>query len=72
MPEMARLLIVAGAVCLLGGVALLLWQRAGGTGVPRLPGDVVIEREGLRVWIPLGTSLVVSVALSLIGWLLRR
>jgi hypothetical protein len=35
-------------------------------------GDIVIERENFRLYIPLMTSLLVSVALSLVLWLFSR
>ncbi|MCC7241821.1 MAG: DUF2905 domain-containing protein, partial [Acidobacteria bacterium] len=38
----------------------------------RLPGDFVIERENFRLYFPLGTSIVVSVILTLLAWLFRR
>jgi hypothetical protein len=38
----------------------------------RLPGDIVIERPGMRIYFPLMTSLIISVVLSLILWLLSR
>jgi DUF2905 family protein len=41
-------------------------------GLGRLPGDIVIERDNFRVYIPLATSLLVSVILSLILWLANR
>jgi len=41
-------------------------------GFGRLPGDIVIERDNLRVYIPLATSLLVSVIISLILWLANR
>jgi hypothetical protein len=41
-------------------------------GLGRLPGDIIIERGNLRIYIPLATSLLLSVALSLLLWLLNR
>jgi hypothetical protein len=41
-------------------------------GLGRLPGDIAIERDKFRVYIPLATSLQVSVILSLILWLANR
>ena len=41
-------------------------------GLGRLPGDIVIERENLRLYLPITTSLLISLALSLILWLLNR
>lgn len=66
---MSRLLIVLGLVLVALG---LLWPWLDRLGLGRLPGDIVIEREGLNVYIPLTTSLLVSAALSLLFWWLNR
>jgi hypothetical protein len=50
----------------------LLWPVINKIGLGRLPGDIVIERDNFRVYIPLATSLLVSVILSLIIWLANR
>ena len=55
-------------LALLGGL-LLLAQRAGWT---RLPGDFVYRRGGLTIFLPLGTSLLLSLLLTLILMLLRK
>jgi hypothetical protein len=65
----ARWLIILGVVMVLAG---LLWPWLGRLGLGRLPGDIVIERENLRLYLPLTTSLLISLALSLILWLLNR
>lgn len=66
---MQRFLIVAGGALLLAG---LLWPWASKLGLGRLPGDVVIRREGFTFYLPLATCLVVSALLSLVVRLLRR
>ncbi|GFG76275.1 hypothetical protein MBOT_36400 [Mycobacterium botniense] len=65
--------MLAGVVIVVVGV--LVW--AGGLSwFGRLPGDIRIERENLRVYIPLVSMLVLSVALSaalfLAQWIFRR
>ena len=66
---MGRVLVVVGlGLALLGGL-LLLAQRAGWT---RMPGDIVYHRGGLTVFLPLGTSLLLSLLLTLILMLLRK
>jgi hypothetical protein len=65
----ARWLIVLGAVLIVAG---LLWPWLGRLGLGRLPGDIVIERENFRLYLPITTSIVVSIVLSLILWLLNR
>ena len=66
---MSRTLIIFGLVLVATG---LLWPFLSKLGLGRLPGDIVIERENFTFYLPLGTSLLISVVLSLILWLLGR
>ena len=66
---MNRYLIAAGALLLLVGVA---WPWLSKLGLGRLPGDIVIQREGFSLYIPIATCLLLSAAASLLFWLLRR
>ena len=66
---MARWLIILGVVLIVAG---LLWPWLGRFGLGRLPGDVVIERENFRLYLPITTSILISIVLSLILWLLNR
>jgi hypothetical protein len=66
---MSRTLIVLGLVLLAAG---LLWPVVGKLGLGRLPGDIVIERETYSFYFPLMTSLLISVALSIVLWLVNR
>ena len=52
-------------------VGLLVWSGAL-SWFGRLPGDVRIERESVRLYFPVVSMLVVSVALSLLLYLIRR
>jgi hypothetical protein len=66
---MQRALIVFGVLLLIAGLA---WPWLRKLGLFRLPGDIVIEREGFRLYLPLATSLLVSALLSLVLWLIDR
>lgn len=66
---MARFLIIFGIVLIAAG---LLWPFLAKLGLGRLPGDIMIERENFRFYLPIGTSILVSLALSLVLWLLNR
>jgi len=66
---MPRFFIIAGVVLILVG---LLWMAGERLGLGRLPGDIVFERDGVKVYIPLATSLLVSALLSLAFWLFNR
>ena len=69
MNGIARFLIVLGAVLILLG---LLMPWLGKLGLGRLPGDIVIERENFSFYFPITTSILVSLLLSAIFWLLQR
>jgi len=64
-----RLLIIFGLVLVAVG---LLWPLMAKLGLGRLPGDIVIERDNFRLYLPIGTSVLISIILSLIFWLLGR
>jgi hypothetical protein len=66
---MARWLMILGVVLLLAG---LLWPWLAKLGLGRLPGDIVIERDNVRMYLPITTSILISLVLSLILWLLNR
>lgn len=66
---MPRLLIAIGLALVALG---LLWPLAERLGLGRLPGDIFFERGNLRVYIPLATSLLISLALSVLFWLINR
>jgi hypothetical protein len=66
---MARFLIILGITILILG---LLWPYLGRMGLGRLPGDVLIERDNFTLYIPLMTSLLVSIVLSLFLWLVNQ
>jgi hypothetical protein len=67
--ELGRLIVGTGAVLVLVGV--LVWSGAL-AWFGRLPGDIRVERETVRISIPLASMLVLSIALSLLIGLLRR
>ncbi len=66
---MQKVLILAGLTAILIG---LLWPWLDRLPLGRLPGDIVIEREKFRLYLPLTSMILVSVLISLILWLLRR
>ena len=66
---MARWLIILGLVLVVAG---LLWPWLTRLGLGRLPGDIVVERENVRFYFPITTSILISVLLSLLLWFLNR
>ncbi len=70
MRDLGKLLAIAGV--LLAVIGFVLWQGWGRGWLGRLPGDIIIERENFRLYIPIATTLLISLVLSLLFWLFRR
>jgi hypothetical protein len=66
---MQRLLLISGLIFMVVG---LLWPFISQLGLGRLPGDINIQREGFSFYAPITTSILVSLVLSLVFWLVRR
>ena len=61
-------LVVIGFLAVVG----LLTFASVRFGLGRLPGDIVIDREGFMLYLPITTSILVSLLLSLVLWLVSR
>lgn len=72
MGQLGRMLLIGGGLLIAVGLLLLLAERFPGLRIGRLPGDISIERENFRFTFPLGTSLLISLILTLLFWLLAR
>lgn len=70
MTGLGKVLILSGLALVAVGALVLVAGKVPFLG--RLPGDLVIERPGFSLYLPLGTCFAVSVILSLLLWLLNR
>ena len=66
---MQRTLIILGIAIVLIG---LLWPWLGKLPLGRLPGDIVIDRPGFKLFFPITTMVLVSLVISLLLWLFRK
>jgi len=66
---MSRPLIILGIVLIILGLA---WPWLSRLGLGRLPGDIVIERDHYRLYIPITSSILVSLVLTLVLLLFRK
>jgi len=64
------LLVMAGIIAVVG----LLLLFAGKLNLPlgRLPGDIIYRGKNTVIYFPLATSLLISIVLSLLLWLINR
>jgi hypothetical protein len=71
MTELGKLLVGVGAVIVVAGIVLMLLGR---TNLPlgRLPGDFLYRGKNTTIYFPLATSVVVSVALSILLYVVSR
>jgi hypothetical protein len=70
MPELGRALLIIGLVIALVGLVLLVVGRVPWLG--RLPGDIHVQRGNWTFYFPLATSILLSVVLTLVLWLIGR
>jgi Protein of unknown function (DUF2905) len=65
----SKWLIIAGVALIVAGLA---WPLLAKLGLGRLPGDIVVRREGFSFYFPIVTCLIVSGVISLLLWIFRR
>ena len=69
MNPLARALIAIGLACVALGLLVHVFPVL---ALGRLPGDIRIERPGMRLYLPITSCIVVSLVLSAVFWLLSR
>lgn len=69
---LGRMLLGLGALLALAGGLLLLADRLPWLRLGRLPGDIAVERERFRLYLPLGTSILLSLVLTALLWVAFR
>ena len=67
---MGKLLIIIGFVCILAGLLVLYSDRIPFLG--KLPGDVKVEKENFSFYFPITTSILLSILISVILYLINR
>lgn len=67
MVSIGKLLILLGVGLVVMGAMLAM-----GPGIGRLPGDIAIKKDNYVVYIPLLSSIIVSIVLSLVFWVITR
>ena len=66
---MQKTLIVIGIAVLVIG---LLWPWLGKIPFGRLPGDIIINRPNLKIYIPITTMILISIIISVVLWIMRK
>ena len=70
MGEIARVIIIVGIVLIVIGFILLGIQKL--PFLEKLPGDILIKRENFTFYFPLATSIIISILISLVLYLISK
>ncbi len=70
MDALGKILILLGAILIIGGLAIVVLSKVPGLG--RLPGDINIEFGNVSCFFPIATSILLSVVLTIVLNLLFR
>jgi hypothetical protein len=62
-------IIILGLIIMVVG---LLWPWIGKLPFGRLPGDIIVNRPGFNLYIPITTMILISIVISLIMWIMRK
>lgn len=68
--HIGRLLLVIGVIIAIVGLFFIYSGKIPLIG--RLPGDIIIQRKNFTFYFPLATSIIVSLVLTVIVWILGR
>ena len=66
---MQKAVIITGVLLIIIGI---LWPWLGKLPIGRLPGDIIINKPGLKVYVPITTMILISIIVSVILWLLKK
>jgi hypothetical protein len=70
MQVMGKMLILCGVVIMVMGLVLAFSDKLPLLG--KLPGDITIKKENVRIFLPITTSIVLSVLISVVLWVLSH
>ncbi|MBP1595233.1 MAG: hypothetical protein H6Q05_610 [Acidobacteria bacterium] len=72
MIPLGRFLIILGIICLILGLLLSYTNIFSYLKLGRLPGDIWIKRENFQFYFPITTSILLSLVITLIVYLIRK
>jgi hypothetical protein len=68
--QLGKILIIGGIILLFLGVLFLFGDKIPFLG--KLPGDIIIKKKNFTIYIPIVTSILLSLLISLIFWLFKK
>jgi len=68
--NMGKLLIVSGIIIVVIGAVLMFAGKLNMNWIGKLPGDIYIKKKHFQFYFPLGTSILLSIVLSILFYLI--
>ena len=72
MSGLGRWIVTLGLIAVVVGLLVMAAETFSSFRFGRLPGDIVYRRKNFVIYIPLATSLLLSIILTLVLWAVRR
>ena len=72
MAGLGRWILILGLIVVAVGLLVMVAEKFSFFRIGRLPGDIVYRRKNFVIYIPLATSLLLSLVLTLVLWALRK
>ena len=69
-PQLGKILVITGIIIAVIGLGLMFFSKIPFFG--KMPGDFIIKRDNFTVYIPIMTSIIISIILSLIFYFISR
>lgn len=66
---MRKILISIGILLIVLGLA---WPWIGKLPLGRLPGDIIINKPSLKIYLPITTMIIISIIISVVLWIFRK
>jgi len=70
MIDIGKMLIIFGVAAIVIGGILMLSGKVPWIG--RMPGDILVRKKNFTFYFPLATSILISILLTLIFWLIKK
>ncbi len=70
MNEIAKFIVLTGIILIIIGLFILVLPKTG--SLWKLPGDIVIKKDHITFYFPLATSIILSIILTIIFYLIGR
>ena len=70
MQDFGKIIFIVGLA--LAVIGAIIWKTGGLGGLGKLPGDIFVQKGGSSFYFPVVTCILLSLALTLLSWFIRK